>query len=55
MLGGWLLLDDMGRRLTQRDANAGEPNRVLAALFASARYQIVPLAGDTATCRKEAM
>ena len=51
--GGYMLIDDVGLRLAERDGNQGGPNRVLAALLASGRYSIVPLSANAALCRKE--
>lgn len=51
--GGWMLLDDVGGRMAQRDSNAGGPNRVLATLYASRRFEILPLGPGRAICRKE--
>jgi predicted O-methyltransferase YrrM len=50
--GGYLILDDVDARMAARENNAGGPNRVLASLFASGRYDVLPLSGYAALCRK---
>ncbi len=52
--GGYLVLDDVGRTLATREGNLGGPNRLLAALFASGRYEVLPLSANAALCRKGA-
>jgi predicted O-methyltransferase YrrM len=52
--GGYLMLDDLSRRLATRGGNEGGPNRLLATLFASGRYDILPLSDNVALCRKRA-
>jgi predicted O-methyltransferase YrrM len=52
--GGYLVLDDVGRRIAERDGNAGGPNRVLETLLATGRYAILPISANVALCRKEA-
>jgi len=50
--GGFLVLDDVGRTLATREGNLGGPNRLLAALLASGRYEVLPLSANAALCRK---
>ncbi|MDX1711205.1 MAG: class I SAM-dependent methyltransferase [Rhodovibrionaceae bacterium] len=52
--GGYLVLDDVGRRIAGRQGTEGGPNRVLESLLASGRFEILPLSANVALCRKEA-
>jgi predicted O-methyltransferase YrrM len=52
--GGFLFLDDVSSEIARRNRNEGGPNRLLESLFASGRYEILPLTRHAAVCRKRA-
>jgi predicted O-methyltransferase YrrM len=50
--GGVVFLDDIGSKHASRDELRGGPQRFLAHVFASSRYEIVPLSANAAACKK---
>lgn len=52
VVGGYVFLDDVNHAHAVQDGNFGGPNRMLNLVFASGRYEVLPLTADTAVCRK---
>jgi predicted O-methyltransferase YrrM len=50
--GGFVFMDDVGAGQAAKEDNLGSANRVLAHVFASGRYEVLPLSSNVAVCRK---
>lgn len=51
-VGGYVAMDDIGATVSSKDGLAGGPNRVLEAVFATARYEIELISANVAVCKK---
>jgi predicted O-methyltransferase YrrM len=52
-VGGWVALDDIGAGVSTKNGLSGGPNRVLATMLATSRYEIEIWSANVAVCQKK--